>query len=414
MATPDSDSTLTRVVPLSWLLLYGLGATVGAGIYILIGAVARQAGSWAPASFLVASLLAVFTAFSVAELASRHPRAGGAMVYVEAGLGWRGLAVAVGLGTAAAGTISAAAVSRGFVAYASDLASIPEVVGLTTVVVGVGAIAAWGVRESMIAAGLVTLIEIGGLIAVVLFGGLHLASPDSAAQTTLTLRPPIESPAIAVLSSIVLCFYAFLGFEDMVNVAEEVKDPARVMPRAIVGTLVASTVLYALVAAISVRVVAPEELARAAAPLSLVFERSGGRSEVLSLIALVAMLNGALVQVVMASRVLFSLARDGSLPRWLAVVHPRTRTPVASTILVTVAVGILVVLFPIERLAAATASVALAVFLLVNLSLIAIHWRERGVPCRSPFHVHGAVPVCGALSSFGFLAGELWTRLVST
>lgn len=410
----ESNVELKRVVSFPWLLLFGLGSTVGAGIYILIGAVAGRAGAQAPWAFLIASIVAAFTALSMSELSARFPKAGGAVVYVQNGLRLRAIALAVAVGTISAGTISAAAVSRGFAAYLSDLVQVPDELILTAVVVGVGAIAAWGVKESIVAAGVITLIEVGGILAVLVAGGIHLATDDAAAVPSGAESGAWTTATLPVFSTVVLCFYAFLGFEDMVNVAEEVKDPSRTMPRAILATLGISTALYVLLAAVSVRVVPPEELGQAAAPLSLVFERSGGPSELLSLIALVAMLNGALVQVIMASRVLFSIARDGSLPKWVAIVHPRTRTPIAATLVITTGVGFFVALLPIERLAAMTASVALSVFAVVNLSLVAIHWRESADREASAFRVHRGIPICGAVVSLVFLGIELWTSMVTS
>ena len=412
---PGADPpSLKRVLSFPWLLLYGLGSTVGAGIYVLIGVVAERAGSLAPWSFFVASLLAVFSALSFAELSKRFPKAGGALVYVEEGFANRGLSIAVGIGSASAGAISAAAVSRGFVSYLSDLVQIREAYALSFVVIGVGLIAAWGVKESIVAASIVTLIEVGGLLAVLLLGGVHLATsgPDGLVATIPSGAP--TTSLLPIFASAVVCFYAFLGFEDMVNVAEEVRDVRRAMPRAILWTLAISTTLYVLLAAIAVRIVPAAELGAADAPLSLVFERSGGPSELLSAIALIAMLNGALVQVIMSSRILFSLARDGSLPSWLAKVNPRTRTPIRATALVIAAIGCLVATLPLSELAAATASVALAVFTLVNLSLVAILLRERRETgeCRSRLPI--AVPALGAGFSVVFLLVELFGQISAT
>ncbi len=167
---------LRRVVSLPWLVLYGLGSTVGAGIYVLTGVVAGRAGRLAPLAFLLAAAVAMLTASSFAELSGRFPHAGGALVYVREGLRSRALSVTVGLLAASAGVISAATVSLGFVGYFSQLVALPFGVVLTAVVVGVGGLAAWGVRESVIAAGLVTLLEVAGLVAVLAFGAAHLVA----------------------------------------------------------------------------------------------------------------------------------------------------------------------------------------------------------------------------------------------
>lgn len=413
MSTGGTETTpgLRRVVTFPWLLLYGLGSTVGAGIYILTGVVAGRAGIWAPLAFALAGLVAAFTARSFAALSARYPRAGGALVYVQEGFGRRWLSLFVGLATASAGAISAATVSLGFVAYLSEIVRIPEPLALVIVVLGVCGIAAWGVKESVAAAGFVTLVEIGGLVAVLGFGGAQIVAAPPGAFEGLYSGPPGPGEWTLILQSVVLCFYAFLGFEDMVNVAEEVRDARRVMPRAILWTLGISTALNVAVAIVAVLVVPPEVLGETEAPLALVLERSGGHPELISLVALVAMLNGSLVQVVMASRILMSLAREGSLPAWLGRIHARTGTPVQATGVVALAVGGLAAALPMERLAAATASVALSVFVLVNLSLVAVLARERKAGQRKEHRISIALPLAGAAASIVFLAVELTERL---
>ena len=395
---------LRRVITLPWLILYGLGSTVGAGIYVLTGVVAGKAGLHSPLAFAVASLIALGTAMSFAQLSARFPTAGGALVYVREGTGSPTLSIAVGLLSATAGVISAATVSLGFVGYLTQLVSAPSLFTLFIVVISVGSIAAWGVRESVIAAGVVTMIEVAGLIAVIAFGTVHL---DGQAHRVVVLLPiGLDATGwTAIMGSVVLCFYAFLGFEDIVNVAEEVRDVRRVLPKAILWTLGLSTTLYVSVTAVSVLVVPPLELAQADAPLALVFERAGGSPKLLALIALIAMLNGALIQIIMASRILFSLARQRQLPSWLGRVHQTTQTPVYATGLVTTAIFLLAAYFELDGLASATASIALLVFSLVNFSLVL-------VLARTPNERHLRqiwIPATAGLVSVAFLIGEIVT-----
>jgi len=306
--------------------------------------------------------------------------------------------------------VSAATVSLGFVAYLAELLTAPPSLVLVVVVASVGGLAAWGIKESIVAAGVVTLIEVGGLIAVLVFGGLHIAVTPEIEVSRLIPMSGEGASWTVVFSSAVLCFYAFLGFEDIVNVAEEVQDVRRVMPRAILWTLAISTLLYMVVMCVAILVVPPAELGESSAPLALVVERTGGPASILSLIALVAMLNGALVQIVMASRVLYSLSNEGVLPAWLGQTHVRTKTPLRATFLITSGVGGLALLLPIGDLAKATASIALAVFVLVNLSLLAIRLRERSAGTEvSPLSI--AVPAIGAFASVCFLLLELAERL---
>ncbi len=411
---PAEHTRLKRVIELPWLILYGLGSTVGAGIYVLIGAVAGRAGAAAPLAFAVASILALATAISFAELSARYPSAGGALVYVREGLERPRLSLAVGLLTALAGVVSAATVSLGFVGYLAELLALPRLLALLVVVGLVGGLAAWGVRESVVAAGLVTLVEVAGLAAILVFGAVEIGtSPPGRADVLVESFATLDWRAIA--GAAVLAFYAYLGFEDIVNVAEEVKDVRRALPRAVVWTLGLSTLLYVAVAAVAVVIVPPAELASAEAPLALVFERSGGSAALLAAIALAAMLNGALVQIVMASRILLSLARHGQVPAIFAWIHPIRRTPLAATLAASLTVAGLAAAFPLAGLAAATASIALAVFSLVNLSLLRLLWRSRHAEASSGFAGRRLplwLPAFGALSSAAFLALEIASRFV--
>jgi APA family basic amino acid/polyamine antiporter len=394
---------LRRSVTLPGLVLYGLGTTIGAGIYALTGVVAGRAGMGAPLAFLLAALLAAFTAFSFAELSARFPRAGGEAVYVREGFGWLWLSTLVGLLIALAGIVSAAAVAVGFVGYLGDLVTVPRLPVLAGVVLAVGAVAAWGVRESVAAASLMTLIEIGGLLLVIGTGREGFAElPGRLSEFAAAATPG----ALTDLASAgVLAFYAFLGFEDMVNVAEEVRDVRKTLPRAILLTLGITTVLYVVVATLAVLIVPVDALARSDAPLALVYESAGGQREVLGLIALFAMLNGALVQVIKASRVLYGMACQGSLPSLLGRVHPRRRTPVLATGVATAGILVLALGFDLASLATLTSLITLGTFALANLALVLLKVRTSQPP--GVFEVPLFVPAVGFAVSFGLAGFEL-------
>ncbi len=402
---PESPS-LRRSVSLPWLILYGLGTTVGAGIYALTGAVAGRAGGAAPVAFALACLMALASALSFAELSSRLPRAGGEAVYVREGLRSEAISTLVGLLVIAAGLISAATVSVGFIGYLG--AFVPWMTGALVVVpvLAIGGIAAWGVRESVTVAGVMTLVEVAGLLLVIGAGTSELASlPERVGE----LVPADGGAWLAVAGTSILAFYAFLGFEDMVNVAEEVVDVRRNLPRAIIWTLVLTTLLYVALATVAVLAVPPAELARSKAPVSLVYERLGGRPEILGTIALFALVNGALVQVVKSARVLYGLARQGSLPARLGRIHPRTQTPLAATALATGVVMALSVALPLEVLAEATSSVTLATFCLANVALLAIKRRDPRPEGVSVYPIW--VPAVGAVVSAGLLVFEAVRQL---
>jgi APA family basic amino acid/polyamine antiporter len=396
-----SGASLRRSVSLPWLVLYGLGTTIGAGIYALTGVVAGLAGMHAPISFLLATALASFTALSFAELGSRFPRAAGEAVYVREGFGLSWLATGVGLLAVLAGVVSAATVIVAFVGYFPESTVLPRAAALLAAVMLLGGLAAWGVQQSLVVAGLLTIVEVGGLLLLVAFGFEHIASvPARIGEIVPSSLADWRGASVAT----VLCFYAFLGFEDIVNVAEEVRDVRKTLPRAILLTLVGTSLLYALVSTVSVLAVPPDELAAASAPLTLVFERCGGAPGVMGVIAIVALLNGALIQVIKASRILYGLARDGSLPAVLGRVSERTRTPLQATLLASVVVAALALTFPLAKLAEATASLALVAFTLVNLSLILV--KRRGAAPDGVSEVPIWVPALGFAASLFFLGVE--------
>jgi amino acid transporter len=403
------ELSLRRSISLSWLVLYGLGTTIGAGVYALTGVVAGRAGMLAPLAFLLAAFIAFFSALSFAELGSRFPRAGGEAVYVREGFGRVGPSVAVGVLVVLGGLISAATVSVAFVGYLGEFVVIPRVVAVVAVLLGLGVVAAWGVRESVTVAGLVTLLEIGGLVAVVIFGADRFAELPQRAAEVFAFGP---SSWQLVGSAAVLAFYAFLGFEDMVNVAEEVRDVRRTMPVAILVTVAVTTLLYVLVAVVSVLAVPPAELAASEAPLALVFERCGGSARVLGLIGIFALLNGALVQVIKASRVLFGLAGQGGVPAVFGRVSARTRTPVVATALATAFAAVLAATLPLEALAEATSLVTLSTFALANLALLRVKRRDPHPPGVMIFP--GWVPALGFLVTTGLIGIDVVSRFAQS
>jgi basic amino acid/polyamine antiporter, APA family len=201
--------------------------------------------------------------------------------------------------------------------------------------------------------------------------------------------PPTATALSGIAFGSLLAFFAFIGFEDLANIVEEARVPHRDIPRAMVLTLLISTILYVLVAAIAVSAVSAERLSSSSAPLSLVFREVAGVSPAtISIIAVVATLNTILAQMTMASRVIYGLARDGGLPSIFARVHPRTRTPLLATAFVVVAIVPLALLVPLTALAETTALATLAVFAVVNLALLRL--RYRGVESRVP---HVTVPI---------------------
>ncbi|HSG66555.1 MAG TPA: amino acid permease [Gammaproteobacteria bacterium] len=402
-------ATLKRSIGFGLLTLYGLGTILGAGIYVLIGEVARVAGAATPAAFMLAGLIAGFSALSYAELCSRLPKSAGEAAYVEAAFGLPFAAVLTGWAVIATGVVSAATLARGFVGYLEVFVNLPDALVLAGLVAGLAALAAWGIAESLWAAGIVTAIEALGLIGVCIVARDALgAPPDRWAQ----MLPGIDVGVWAgVLSGAFVAFYAYIGFEDMVNIAEEVIEPERTLPRAIVAALVLSMVLYLLVTVVASLALPIDALAAADAPMALVVESRGYSPQYIALVGLFAVLNGALVQLVMASRVLYGLGAQGLAWSAMAYVHAGRRTPIAAIALAAGLILAFAFLLPLVRLAQITSFIALAIFTTMNLSLIVLKRRDAAAFTVSPL-----VPVVGAALAGGMLAIQLaatlgaWTR----
>jgi basic amino acid/polyamine antiporter, APA family len=397
---------LKRAIGLPVLTLYGLGNILGAGIYVLVGKVAGSAGYAAPLSFLLAFGVAAFTAFSYMELSSRYPKTAGVSVYLHQALKIRGLSTVVGLLLVAAGIVSAATLANGFVGYFNELMVAPSWLVKVIIVTLLAAVALAGITHSARLAALFCVIEVVGLILVVVAGMTKIENVPVVFGQIVTA----DLWHSGVLLGALLAFYAFIGFEDMVDVIEEVKRPKVTMPRAILLALVISTLLYMAVVVASLLVLTPGELAQSPAPLAEVFARATGQSSrLLAMIGLVAIVGGVLVQIIMGSRVLYGLARQGWIHGSLAAVHEEARTPVLATAVVTVAIIVLAVSLPIVKLAGITSFLTLGVFFLVNLSLLVVKRRQRLKEAH--FEVPYWVPVIGLLATAGMAIGSLITAL---
>ncbi len=396
--------TLKRSLTLPQLVLYGLGTTIGAGIYALIGELAGISGYLAPVSFLVASLIAGLTAMSFAELSGRYPRCAGAALYVKEGFSIDRLSILVGLLVIAAGLVSASALVNGFVGYLHEFIELERLVIIFLVVLCLGFIAAWGIKESVTIAAAITVIEIGGLLLIIVVS-VNALEMDTARWGALL--PSLDTSSLgSIYAGSLLAFYAFIGFEDMVDVTEETVNAKRNLPIAIILTLGITTLLYMTIMITSVMTISPEVLATSEAPLALIYEYHTGRQAVIiSIIGMFAIINGALIQMIMASRVFYGLSSRGQLPAVLQFVHPKTRTPLVATLVATVIVLILASVGRLATLAETTSVIMLIVFSMVNLAL----WRIKR---RNPNPVDTIVfplwiPIAGFFVSCGFVLSSL-------
>ncbi len=396
----QSPVELKRSLSLTLTTLYGLGNILGAGIYVLVGKVIAHAGLFAPLSFLIASLLACLTAFTYAELSARYPLSAGEAVYVQQGLGIRTVSALVGLLIIFAGMVSAATILRGFTGYLQVFVPVPEIAAILVLVVALGGLAAWGITESVMVAALITVLEIVGLLMIIV-----VATPDMLTGQGLPtdFSPLLEGSAwYGIFAGGFLAFYAFIGFEDMVNVAEEVREPRRNLPRALLLSLAIASVLYFLVALAAISSVPASLLAGSDAPLADLYQYVTGQEPVvITLIGMFAVINGALIQIIMASRVCYGMSRQRWLPSMFARVNALTRTPLLATAVVSLVVLGLALWFPIETLAKATSYFLLLVFSLVNLSL----WRLKrgGDQPAGILQVPVWVPAAGFVASFLFV-----------
>ncbi|GIU30469.1 amino acid transporter [Shewanella sp. MBTL60-007] len=365
------DSPLARKIGLPLLTLYGLGTMLGAGIYVLVGKVAAFAGMLAPLSFIVAAIIAYVTALSYCELVSRFPQSAGEACYVEQGFHRRYYGIIVGYLVVFTGIVSSATLINGFVGYLSHFIEIPRHISISVMLLLLGLIAIWGIAESLWLAAVLTVIEVFGLLLVITIAGSALPSSLDLQQAFIP-----ESTLLlgGVFSGAFLAFYAFIGFEDMVNIVEEVKSPSKTMPRGIILAFISASLLYVMVALVAVFSLPLNQLSASDAPLKdILIPHHPMAGTLISVISLFAILNGILVQIIMAARVLYGMAHQERAPAFLAKVNSKTKTPIIATIIITAIVCFFALWLPLVTLAKTTSFIILIIFALVNLSL----WRVQ-------------------------------------
>ena len=398
--------SLKKNINLPLLILYGLGNTLGAGIYVLVGKVAGIAGLFAPIAFIVSFLVVIFTALTYSELSARYPLSAGEAVYIHRGLGLKWVGVLAGLLICTSGIVSAATLCRGFIGYCQVFIDIHDRLALVLIIITLGGIAVWGIKEAVITAAVFTIIEIIGLLLIIVTG-MDNITLDHLREAELF--PAWDVPVwLSILNGAFLAVYAFLGFEDMVNVAEEVKNPERNMPLGIILTLIISTVLYFMVSFVAVIAVPVESLQQSKAPLALVYQNSTGKDPVLiSIISMFAVINGALIQIIMSTRILYGMSSQKWLPKLFSKVNKHTHTPLVATMLVVSLLLVTALLLPLVTLAKTTSFLLLIVFGLVNLALIFLKRKRLDAPNIRTYPV--LIPVFGLIFSFGMVIFELFT-----
>jgi len=407
--SPNAPPRLLRSLTLTHSVLYGLGVTIGAGIYVLVGIAAGRSGMHTPLAFMGAALVMGFSAATFAELGTRMPVSASEAAYVQAAFRRDWLSLGVGLLVIATATVSAATISVGSAGYVAVFLPVPAWWIISGVVLAMGVVACLATVQSVTFAGLMTVIEVGGLVLIIVAGLGH--------GTDVVTRLPEIWPStgdsaawIGVAGTALIAVFAFIGFEHLVNVAEEMKEPSRTLPRALFLTLGLTALIYGLVVWIAVTAVPPQELAGSSAPLALVFERLTGLPLVtMSAIAVVATLNGIIVHMIMIARVIYGLADQGNLPKTLTRLNPVTHTPLLATAIGVGAILGLALAVPLAGLAELTARFTLVIFAVVNLALIRIKSRNEASPSGA-FVCPRWVPFAGLVSSVLLFAVDMVVR----
>lgn len=395
--TAPESTALRRAITGPLLFAFILGDVLGAGIYALMGVLSEKVGGmlWAP--LVLALLLALLTAGSYAELVTKYPRAGGAAVFAERAFRSPLVSFLIGFCMLAAGVTSAAGLAIAFAGdYLGTFFDLPTIPVAIVFLAIVAALNARGIRESLGANLVMTAIELSGLVIVIAVVAIFLGGGGG--DVSRVAQTPEGTPvALAVLSGAVIAYYSFVGFETSANMIEEVREPRRTYPRALFAALFTAGAVYLLVGLASSIALPADELQNSSGPLLDVVEASGVSvpSWLFSLIALVAVANGALLTMIMASRLTFGMAEQGLLPAALGRVLPRRKTPWVAIITTTVAAMLLTLIGDLATLAETVVLLLLFVFLSANVSVLVLR-RDRVE--HDHFRIWTPIPVLGIAS----------------
>jgi amino acid transporter len=411
-AAPAQGTALRRAISGKLLFLFIVGDTLGAGIYALVGEMAAEAGGliWLP--LLVALVLALLTAASYAELVTKYPRAGGAAVFARRAYRNDLVSFVVGFCMLAAGLVSVAGLALAFSGeYLTSFLDVPAVPAALVFLAAIAALNLRGIRECLGANTVMTVVELTGLLIVIALGALVVTGGGGDPGRVLEL-PPGVSATTAVLGAALLAFYSFVGFETSANVAEETVDPSRTYPRALFGALLTTGVVYVLVGLAVAAAVPTEQLVNSSGPLLEVVRVAdvGLPGWVFSLIALIAVANGALLTSIMSSRLTYGMATEGLLPSVFARVLPGRRTPWVAIVVTTAVSMALALTGSLEALANTVVLLLLVVFLSTNAAVLVLR-RDR-VDHRH-FRTPAVLPVLALVSCVVLLTqleGGVWLR----
>ena len=394
--TGEFETPLKRVIGPGMLLVFVVGDVLGAGIYALVGVVAGETGGAIWTAFLFATILAIMTAFSYAELVTKYPAAGGAATYVDTAFKVPLLTFVIAFTVMCSGIASAATLSKAFAGdYLAEFVELPVVLVAIGFLLIVALINFRGISESIKLNMVLTTIEVLGLVIIVAIGVAALLNGDGDAGRNLDF-PEGENVALAIVGGAALSFYALIGFEDAVNVAEETKDPARNFPKALFGGLLIAGVIYLLVTFTASMVVPTQQLTESDGPLLEVVREGplGVPTKLFAGIALLAVANGALINMIMASRLVYGMSVRGVVPRIFDKVHPGRHTPIAAIIFTTGLAMLLATLGDLSDLAGTTTTLLLFVFATVNVAVLVLRPDEGKHP---HFRAPSVIPVASVV-----------------
>ncbi|SDP44410.1 Amino acid transporter [Filomicrobium insigne] len=406
--------TLKRVMGPWLLLLFIIGDILGTGIYALTGQIAEHVGGvvWLP--FLVAFAVALLTAFSYLELVTKYPRAAGAALYAHRAFGIHFVTFIVAFAVTCSGITSASTASRAFAANLSNAfgLGLDQGAGITLVglafMLAIALINFRGVGESLKVNVALTVIELTGLLIIITIGLWAIGAGQGDVSRAMEFKTSEDGSFIwPVIAATTLAFFAMVGFEDSVNMAEETKDPSHIFPRILLMGLLLTAIIYVLVSISAITLVPPEQLSQGETPLLQVVQ-AGAPSfpiEIFGLITMFAVANTALINMMMASRLIYGMSREHVLPPVLGKVHAERRTPyVAIAFTTLLAFALITFVGEIPALGGTTALLLLCVFTVVNVAVLIL--RKENVDHRH-FRAPTIVPILGMLSC-GFLIGP-WT-----
>ncbi|MBD0414966.1 APC family permease [Oryzicola mucosus] len=414
ISTPAIEPSLHRVMGPWLLLLFIVGDILGTGIYALTGQVAKQVGGvvWLP--FLVAFAVALITAFSYLELVTKYPRAAGAALYTHKAFGIHFITFIVAFAVMSSGITSASTASRAFAANLSNAFgwNLEAGIGITLVGLAFMAVVAVvnfrGVGESVKANVVLTMVELTGLLIIIVIGLWAIGAGQGDVSRVTQFSASADRGAFwSVIAATTLAFFAMVGFEDSVNMAEECKNPSKIFPKVLLAGLLITGVIYVLVSVSAITLVSPEDLGEGETPLLKVVQAGAPNFPIgiFAFITMFAVANSALINMLMASRLVYGMSREHVLPPLLGKVHVTRRTPyIAIGFTTLLAFGLITFVGEVPALGGTTALLLLCVFTIVNVAVLVL--RKDKVD-HDHFRAPTILPVVGAICC-AFLTGP-WT-----